>query len=63
MDAGLLRNWSIRIVDEAAALGVSQLYLYTDTSQSLYAQLGWEVIEELVYDDLPVTVMKYVIKH
>lgn len=52
-----------RIVDEAAALGVSQLYLYTDAAQSLYAQLGWEVIEELVYDDLPVTVMKYVIKH
>lgn len=52
-----------RIVDEAAALGVSQLYLYTDAAQSLYAQLGWEVIEELVYDDLPVTIMKYVIKH
>jgi N-acetylglutamate synthase-like GNAT family acetyltransferase len=51
-----------RVVEEAAALGVPELYLYTDTSQSLYARLGWEVIEELVYDDLPVTVMKYVIK-
>jgi GNAT superfamily N-acetyltransferase len=48
-----------RVVEEAAALGVPELYLYTDTSQSLYARLGWEVIEELVYDDLPVTVMKY----
>lgn len=51
-----------RVVAEAAALGVPELYLYTDTSQSLYARLGWEVVEELVYDDLPVTVMKYVIK-
>ncbi len=48
-----------RVVAEAAALGVPELYLYTDTSQSLYARLGWEVVEELVYDDLPVTVMKY----
>ncbi|MBK5534157.1 GNAT family N-acetyltransferase [Pseudomonas sp. TH08] len=48
-----------RIVEEAAALGVPQLYLYTDAAQSLYARLGWEVIEDVVYEDLPVTVMKY----
>jgi GNAT superfamily N-acetyltransferase len=52
-----------RVVEEAAALGVPELYLYTDTSQSLYARLGWEVVEDLVYDDLPVTVMKFVIQH
>jgi hypothetical protein len=43
-------------------LDVRELYLYTDTSQSLYARLGWEVVEELVYEELPVTVMKYVIQ-
>lgn len=48
-----------RIVEEARALGVQTLYLYTDAAQSLYARLGWEVVEELVYEDLPVTIMKY----
>lgn len=52
-----------RIVDEAAALGVTELYLYTDAAQSLYARLGWEVVEDLVYEDLPVTVMKFNILH
>lgn len=47
-----------RIVAEAAALGVPQLYLYTDAAQSLYARLGWEVVEEMDYEGLPVTVMK-----
>jgi len=47
-----------RIVAEAAALSVQELYLYTDAAQSLYARLGWEVVEELIYEDLPVTVMK-----
>ena len=48
-----------RIVEEAEALGVPELYLYTDAAQSLYARLGWEVVEEMVYENLPVTVMKY----
>lgn len=48
-----------RIVEEAKTLGVQTLYLYTDAAQSLYARLGWEVVEELVYENLPVTIMKY----
>ncbi|MBX9405892.1 GNAT family N-acetyltransferase [Pseudomonas baetica] len=48
-----------QIVEEAKTLGVQTLYLYTDAAQSLYARLGWEVVEELVYEDLPVTIMKY----
>ncbi|RDL18714.1 GNAT family N-acetyltransferase [Pseudomonas jessenii] len=48
-----------RIVEEAEALDVPELYLYTDAAQSLYARLGWEVVEEMVYENLPVTVMKY----
>jgi GNAT superfamily N-acetyltransferase len=51
-----------RVVEEAATLGVRELYLYTDASQALYARLGWEVVEDLLYDDLPVTVMKFVIQ-
>ena len=51
-----------RIVEEARTLGVQTLYLYTDAAQSLYARLGWEVVEELVYEDLPVTIMKYTFK-
>ena len=47
-----------RIVEEAAALGLPQLYLYTDAAQSLYARLGWEVVEDMIYEGLPVTVMK-----
>ena len=56
---GIASQLVIRVVEEAKALGVPELYLYTDTSQSLYARLGWVVVEELVYEDLPVTVMKY----
>ncbi|MFJ2466013.1 GNAT family N-acetyltransferase [Pseudomonas sp. NPDC087615] len=48
-----------QIVEEAKTLGVQTLYLYTDAAQSLYARLGWEVVEDLVYEDLPVTIMKY----
>lgn len=48
-----------RIVEEAKTLGVQTLYLYTDAAQSLYARLGWEVVEELAYENLPVTIMKY----
>lgn len=48
-----------RIVEEAAALGIPELYLYTDTSQSLYAGLGWDVVENTLDDDgLAITVMK-----
>ena len=42
---------------------MTELYLYTDAAQSLYAGLGWEVVEDLVYEDLPVTVMKFNILH
>lgn len=48
-----------RIVEEAAALGIPELYLYTDTSQSLYGRLGWDVVENTLDDDgLAITVMK-----
>ncbi|MBF4558172.1 GNAT family N-acetyltransferase [Pseudomonas sp. p50] len=48
-----------RIVEEAAVLGIPELYLYTDTSQSLYGRLGWEVVEDTLDDEgLAITVMK-----
>lgn len=51
-----------RIVAEAEALDVPELFLYTDAAQALYARLGWEVVEKMVYEDLPVTIMKYTIR-
>ena len=48
-----------RIVEEAAALGIPELYLYTDTSQPLYGRLGWDVVEDTLDDEgLAITVMK-----
>ena len=55
---GIASQLVTRIVQEAAALGIPELYLYTDTSQSLYARLGWEVVEQLDDNGLNVTVMK-----
>ncbi|MEB0227947.1 GNAT family N-acetyltransferase [Pseudomonas sp. 10S4] len=46
-----------RIVEEAAQVGVPELYLCTPNAQALYAKLGWEEIEE-VDDNGLVTVMK-----
>ncbi|MGF6109930.1 GNAT superfamily N-acetyltransferase [Pseudomonas frederiksbergensis] len=55
---GIASQLVARIVQEAATLGVPELYLYTDTSQTLYARQGWEVLEQRVYQGLDVTVMK-----
>jgi GNAT superfamily N-acetyltransferase len=46
-----------RIVEEAMALGVPRLYLCTDTSEALYACLGWSAIERSPYKGITVTVM------
>jgi N-acetylglutamate synthase-like GNAT family acetyltransferase len=59
---GIASQLVTRIVNEAAALGIAELYLYTDKAQSLYARLGWEVVEDTVDDDgLEITVMKRLI--
>ncbi|KJH75400.1 MULTISPECIES: GNAT family N-acetyltransferase [unclassified Pseudomonas] len=59
---GIASQLVTRIVDEAAALGIAELFLYTDNAQSLYASLGWQVVEDMVDDrGLEITVMKRLI--
>jgi GNAT superfamily N-acetyltransferase len=55
---GIASRLVSRIVQEAAALGVPKLYLYTDAAQSLYARLGWEIVEQQDDNGLDVTVME-----
>lgn len=46
-----------RCVQEAAALGVSRLYLYCTDTVDYYRSLGWQVHDELQLGPLFVTVM------
>jgi len=46
-----------RIAKEATALGIPRLYLCTDSSEALYARLGWSAIERTPYKGINVTVM------
>jgi predicted N-acetyltransferase YhbS len=38
-----------RVVEEARALGVSILYLYTPDREAFYSRLGWQVAERTLY--------------
>lgn len=46
-----------RIVSEAASLRVPTLFLYTSGAESLYARLGWTVLDRCKYRGIDVTVM------
>ena len=46
-----------RIVEEAAKLEVSLLYLYTAHSERLYASLGWRLMERTSYRDQSIVIM------
>lgn len=46
-----------RVVDEARALGVDTLHLFTMDQEPLYARLGWSVLERGRYRDHDVVVM------
>jgi predicted N-acetyltransferase YhbS len=50
-----------RIVTEAAALGVPRLYLCTDRPETLYARLGWSLVERTPtpYKGILVTIMTF----
>ena len=48
---------SLRVAEEAAALGFRRLYLFTPTQQRLYARLGWREIGRELYNTREVTVM------
>lgn len=46
-----------RVENEATALGVPRLYLYTDAAETLYQRLGWTVRERTRYRGGAVTIM------
>lgn len=48
-----------RVMQEAAALGVGRLYLYTHDRMTFYRTLGWQVIAPYEYRGYLVTVMSY----
>jgi N-acetylglutamate synthase-like GNAT family acetyltransferase len=48
-----------RIIDEAKALGVQRLYLYTPSAEHFYSRLGWALVEHTSYRGANVTVMSY----
>ena len=48
-----------RIVQDASALGVRQLYLYTPGAEQFYSRHGWSVVERTNYRGADVVVMSY----
>ena len=48
-----------RAVDDATALGVRRLYLYTPGTELFYSRLGWSLVERTRYRGTDVVVMSY----
>lgn len=48
-----------RVIDEATALGVRRLYLYTPSTEQFYSRLGWLLVEHTRYRGTDVVVMSY----
>lgn len=46
------------IADHAKSTGVKEMHLFTDTAESLYKRLGWEVQERLPLGERNIVVMK-----
>ena len=46
-----------RVVEEARALGVEALYLYTPDRERFYARMGWSVLERTEYMGAQVVIM------
>lgn len=44
-------------VRQAAQMGVKRLYLYTHPARAFYLKLGWQLLEEAVYEGRPVAIM------
>jgi GNAT superfamily N-acetyltransferase len=55
---GIGRALVHRVVRTAAALGVSRLYLFTDSAQRWYADMGWAEIGREFYLGREVTIMR-----
>lgn len=48
-----------RVTDDARALGVQRLYLYTPSTEQFYSRLGWSVVEHTGYRGVNVVAMSY----
>jgi len=48
-----------RIIDEAEALGIRKLYLYTPSAERFFSRQGWSVMEHALFHDTTVAVMCY----
>lgn len=48
-----------RVIDDATALGVQRLYLYTPSAEQFYAGRGWSLVERTSYRGADVAVMSY----
>jgi GNAT superfamily N-acetyltransferase len=44
-------------VKQARGMGIARVYLYTGSATALYEKLGWRIIEDDMYNGLPVTIM------
>ena len=60
---GIARALVQHAMNQAAALRLSRLYLYTHTARGLYEKLGWYVIGEEPYEGHHVTIMGYDVPH
>ena len=48
-----------RAVVEAQRLSLPALFLWTSSAETLYAKLGWRVIERTAYCDKPIVIMQH----
>lgn len=55
--SGIATELIKRIEQEAAALEVPRLYLYTDKEMDFYSMRGWEIVGTCDYQGLEVTIM------
>ena len=54
---GVASSLVTRLVTEAQDLGLTELYLWTPSSESLYARHGWKVFERATYHELQICIM------
>jgi N-acetylglutamate synthase-like GNAT family acetyltransferase len=47
----------VRIAEEARAMGIERLYLYTPDKEAFYKRLGWHTLEQTQYRGYLVSVM------
>ena len=46
-----------RVEKAAAAMGSGKIYLFTPSSEKLYASLGWQLMEYTGHDELNIAIM------